>query len=84
MEKFDKIYVMDRDNYNDVRRISRELWDKDKVQLLMDEAYPGEHREVPDPWFGGEEGYQKVYEMIDEACEKIVARALKGETKTTV
>ncbi len=78
---FDKIYVMDRDNYNEVKRISKELWDKDKVDMLMNEVYPGENREVPDPWYGEEEDYHKVYKMIDEACEKIVeeAPALKGE-----
>lgn len=37
---------------------------------------------VPDPWFGGEDGFHKVYEMIDEACEAIVkATTLKGEAR---
>ena len=37
------------------------------------EVYPGENREVPDPWYGGYENFKEVYELLDEACEKIVA-----------
>ncbi len=80
MLKFDKIYVMDKDNYDEVKRISKELWDKDKVEMLMNEVYPNQNLEVPDPWYAGEDDYHKVYKMIDEACKKIVkAQALKGE-----
>ncbi len=72
MQKFDKIYVMDEDNYREVKRISRELWDASKVHLLMNEQYPNENRIVPDPWYGDEKDYHNVYKMIDQACEKIV------------
>jgi protein-tyrosine phosphatase len=71
---FDRIYVMDNENYQDVKRISGELWDAGKVKLLLDELYPAESRNVPDPWYGGEQGYHEVYEMIDRACDKIVER----------
>jgi protein-tyrosine phosphatase len=79
MIRFDKIYVMDKENYRDVKRISRELWDPNKVEMLLNEVYPNENREVPDPWYGDEEDYHKVYKMIDEACDRIVA---KGEAPT--
>jgi len=81
MLKFYMIYVMDKENYSEVKRISKELWDKNKVEMLMNEIYPNENREVPDPWYGGEEDYHKVYKMIEEACEKIgeEAPAVKGE-----
>jgi protein-tyrosine phosphatase len=71
---FDHIYVMDQDNYRDVQRISADLWDPAKVSLLLDEVDPGGHREVPDPWYGPEKGYHEVYEMIEQACEKIIER----------
>lgn len=74
MADFDRIYVMDNDNYLEVKSISRELWDETKVSLLLNETYPGEDRDVPDPWYGGEEGYHEVYEMIDKACDKILER----------
>ncbi|MEO7313470.1 MAG: low molecular weight protein-tyrosine-phosphatase [Chitinophagaceae bacterium] len=74
MLHFDRIYVMDTDNYSEVKRISRNLWNEKKVDLLLNELYPGEDRSVPDPWYGGEEDYHKVYEMIDRACERIISQ----------
>jgi len=70
---FDKIYVMDRENYNGAKRIAGENWDLDKIDYLLNEVYPGENREVPDPWYGGYENFKEVYALLEEACEKIVA-----------
>lgn len=72
LETFDRIYVMDMENYREVQRIAGDAWDASKVSLLMDAVYPGEQVEVPDPWFGGEDGYHEVYAMISAACEKII------------
>jgi protein-tyrosine phosphatase len=74
MLHYDLIYVMDTSNYNDVKNISKELWNEQKVDLLLNELYPGENKSVPDPWYGEEDGYHKVFDMIDKACEKIVKR----------
>ncbi len=71
---YDLIYVMDTSNYNDVKNISKELWNEQKVDLLLNELYLGENKNVPDPWYGNEDGYHTVFEMIDRACEKIVKR----------
>ena len=72
--RFDKIYVMDSSNYEDVKRACGNLWDSSKVDFLLNELYSGEDREVPDPWYGGEDGFHVVFEMLDRACEKIVIR----------
>lgn len=74
MLEFDKIYVMDKNNYNDVRRMSGELWDETKVDLFLNELHPGKNMDVPDPWYGEEDGYHDVYKMIDETCDKIIER----------
>jgi len=82
MLNYDKIYVMDSENYVEVKRMSRELWNADKVDLLMNEVYPGRNMNVPDPWYGEEDGYHEVFEMISKACDAIVekyAPTLKGE-----
>lgn len=71
---YDKIYVMDTSNYNDVKRLSRELWDEKKIDLLLNEIHPQKNESVPDPWYGEEDGYHKVYKMIDEACEEIIKK----------
>lgn len=73
MKRFDKIYAMDKDIYNDIKRISRDFWDTSKTSLLMNEVYPGENMDVPDPWFGTEKNYHEVYAMINKACDGIIA-----------
>ena len=73
-EKFDKIYAMAEDVVDDIKRIVKNKYDPSKVELLMNELYPGRNLDVPDPWYGGESGYHEVYKMIDAACEKIVSR----------
>lgn len=72
MLAFDRIYVMDQSNYAEVRRMSRELWDEQKTDLILNEVQPGEDIEVPDPYFGTEKDFHEVFAMLDEACEKII------------
>lgn len=74
MDRYDRIYVMDSDNYNDVRRAAGRKWDPSKVELLLNELYPGENRAVPDPWYGEEDGYHAVYNMVDGACRNIIKK----------
>ena len=66
-DNFDRIFVMDLNNYRDVLRKARTTADRDKVQLLLDNQQP-----VPDPWYD-DALFEPVYHMIYEACEKIVA-----------
>lgn len=78
MGVFNRIFVMDTDNYNEVKRISKDLWDEKKVSFLLDELYPGGKKDVPDPWYGGEEGFHEVFEMIDKCCDRIIEQAKEG------
>ncbi len=73
-ELFDKIYVMDRSNLANVLALAPSSEARAKVSLILDEVYPDEHREVPDPYYGGNDGFQKVYDMLDKACDKIVEK----------
>lgn len=75
-DEFDYIYVMDMSNYNDVISLARNEDDKEKVKLILNEIFPGENVEVPDPYHGGNDGFTKVYKMLDEACE-VVAKKLE-------
>ena len=49
-----------------------------KVTMILNESAPDINEEVPDPYYGGEHGFQHVYELLDEACEQI-AKRLKNE-----
>ena len=73
-DRFDLIYAMDKDNYSDILSLVRNKEDKRNVSMLLNELYPGEFRSVPDPYFGGDEGFKSVYRLLDEACEKAVHR----------
>lgn len=70
-DRFDRIYVMDRINLQNVLLLARSEQDRAKVELLLNASHPGEDREVPDPYYGGEKGFDQVYLMILEACQKI-------------
>jgi len=74
MLQFDKIFVMDADNYNDIKRMSRELWDEGKTDFLLNEIYIGQNREVPDPWYGTEKDFHLVYDMFDKAADRIISQ----------
>lgn len=69
---FDKIYVMDSNNLKDVLKLAPNEQDKAKVDLLMNLVYPGQNIPVPDPYYGGGEGFLEVYAMVDKATDKII------------
>lgn len=73
-EAFDRIYVMDKSNYQDVKRLAGDYFDARKIDLILNELYPGENREVPDPWYGGIQDFKEVFIMLDKACERIVEK----------
>ncbi len=74
-ERFDKIYALASDVINDIGYIAKEKFNGKKIDLLMNELYPGRHLDVPDPWYGDEPDYHQVYKMLDEVCEKIIEKA---------
>lgn len=69
---FDRIYVMDTSNFRDVLSLARNDNDRNKVELLLNVANPDSNKSVPDPYYGGQEGFDKVFRMIEKACDKIV------------
>lgn len=75
-DTFDYIYVMDNSNYKDVLALAPNEEAKSKVKLILNEIFPNENVDVPDPYYGGQEGFENVFDMLDQACEEI-ARKLK-------
>jgi protein-tyrosine phosphatase len=69
---YDIIYVMDKENYIDVKNICEEKWNSKKVKLILNELYPNENREVPDPWNGTDADFLDVYNLLDNACKHII------------
>ncbi len=79
-EHFDKIYAMAADVTDAIKKISGKKYEAGKVDLLMNLAYPGENREIPDPWYGPEAGYHVVYDLIEEACSALIKTATNEGT----
>ena len=71
--KFDKIYVMDTANYNHVVSLAQTVMDSTKVKLILEEVdFP--EKEVPDPYYDKNDGFENVYRLLDKACEAIAQK----------
>lgn len=75
-DTFDYIYVMDSSNYDDVIALAKNQEQKDKVQLILNELFPSENVDVPDPFYGLPNGFNSVYEMLNEVAEVIAKRLI--------
>jgi protein-tyrosine phosphatase len=58
---------MDSSNFSSLTAIAPNKTSADKIRLLMNEAYPDENRQVPDPYTGGQQGFEQVYQMLNHA-----------------
>ncbi|RCS27531.1 low molecular weight phosphotyrosine protein phosphatase [Polaribacter sp. WD7] len=73
-DNFDVIYAMDQSNYKNIKSLARSKEDEIKVKLILNETHPEMNDNVPDPYYGGNEGFQNVYQMLDKACEIIASK----------
>jgi protein-tyrosine phosphatase len=71
IENFDLIFAMDASNYNDILKLSQNKAERDKVKLIMNEAYPGQNKQVPDPYYN-DNGFEEVFQMLDKACRQLI------------
>ncbi len=75
-DSFDYIYVMDNSNYETVIELAENMEQKQKVKLILDELFQNEKVDVPDPYFGLPNGFQIVYNMLDEVCSTIASKLI--------
>lgn len=75
-DTFDYIYVMDLQNFKDVVALANNDIQKNKVALILNVLFPNENVEVPDPYFGLENGFENVYQMLNEACDEIAKKLI--------
>lgn len=73
-DAFDLIYAMDYENYLDIIKKSRNDYDKNKVKMILNELHPNSDKSVPDPYYGGNQGFNDVYKMLDTVCEVIAKK----------
>ncbi len=75
-DDFDLIYAMDTSNFKHIIALSRTDEDRLKVNLILNELTPGEDLSVPDPYYGGDQGFKNVYDMLDKACDRILEKLI--------
>ena len=78
-QEFDIIYAMDGSNLSDIVALAKSSEDIEKVRLILDELNVENNNYVPDPYYGGDEGFEKVYQLLDAACEIITKKMCNGK-----
>ena len=71
-DEFDLILAMDASNYNNLQNLSEDPTHRSKVKMILNYSYPGENRQVPDPYY--DDGFENVYQLLDRACDKLIAK----------
>jgi protein-tyrosine phosphatase len=77
-DAFDHIYVMDESNLKNILALAKKEEHRQKVELLLNELYPGKNMPVPDPYYGTEKDFENVFQLVHQACEAIAGKLKKN------
>lgn len=75
-DEYDYIYAMDNSNYRDLVALAPNEDAKSKIRLILNELFPDENMDVPDPYFGMHNGFEQVYDMLNRTCDVIAKNLL--------
>ncbi|WP_114903692.1 low molecular weight protein-tyrosine-phosphatase [Kordia sp. SMS9] len=67
-QTFDYIFAMDQSNYDNILALAEMETDQAKIHMILNQITPNSNAEVPDPYYGGDQGFENVYRMLEEAC----------------
>lgn len=73
-DEFDIIYAMDTNNFAHLTSLAENQNDRNKIRMILNEINPESFDSVPDPYYGGDNGFHLVYNMLDNACNKIITQ----------
>lgn len=73
-EEYDLIFALATDVIDEIKTLTGNHFQPNKVKLLLDVIYPGENKSVTDPWYGTEDGYYPVFDEIKKCCEAIIVK----------
>lgn len=79
LENFDLILAMDRENYQDILSLDPSGKYRDKVRLMCEFCTRHNVKEVPDPYYGGPEGFDRVIDLLLDACEGLLDRIVSQQ-----
>ena len=70
IDEFDYVLAMDEENYHNLIRMQGE---RENIRMFLEFSRNFDDREVPDPYYGGSGGFERVLDMIEDACEGLLA-----------
>ncbi|MCC5904886.1 MAG: low molecular weight phosphotyrosine protein phosphatase [Balneolaceae bacterium] len=81
LEDFDLILAMDHENFNNLNRLDSRGIHSDKIRLMRDfDPQPGDGA-VPDPYYGGMDGFQNVFDVLKRSSENLLDELAKSINK---
>lgn len=69
---FDLILTMDSSNHEDLIDLTNSDHQANKVKMMLGYTFPNENKAVPDPYYGSDDGFEHVYELLFEACNQML------------
>lgn len=79
-DEFDYLIVMDNSNHKNTLALARSSEDEEKVLKMVDFCPSFSDKEVPDPYYGGEAGFEHVLDLVEEGSRKLLEK-IKSEHK---
>lgn len=73
-DAFDYIYAMDESNYSNIISLARHTGDIKKVKLFLEANSTIQNKNMPDPYYGGVDGFEYVFDLINETCDILVQK----------
>jgi len=78
-DRFEYIIAMDRENYQNILALDSEGKYKNKVSMMMDYGTQYDDTDVPDPYYGGEQGFEYVLDLLEDACLGLLKHIIKKD-----
>ena len=75
-DKFDFILTMDKYNQMDVLELAENELQRNKVRMILSYNQVGDIKDVPDPYYGGSQGFENVYHLLNDACDSFIQKEL--------
>jgi len=73
-ERFDYIVAMDRQNLKDLKAMAQNDSDRNKIFLITDFASSRRFDSIPDPYYGGDAGFELVLDILEDACDGLIRK----------
>jgi len=79
LDTFDRVLAMDNANLRDLQNLAQNATHHDKIKAFCDycENFP-DHDEVPDPYYGGQQGFELVLDLLEDGCQQLLQEATQA------